>query len=470
MGSFARLGKNTALVFIGNIGSKLIGFLMLPLYTRWLSVEDYGTADIINVYVTFLLSIVSCCIAEALFIFPKGAERADQKKYLSSAIAFASVALSIYAAISFGVQITRNTMSLHNSFTDNVWLIYGLVVTHMLQQMMQQFVRSIDKMTIYSITGIILTGTTALYSFILIPRYGVHGFVFSLFLANLSAAVYSCVFSKAYSYFSLASIDRGYVKKMLAFSIPLIPNGIMWWLVGALNRPIMESNLGMHSIGIFAVANKFPSIISMVFSIFVTSWQISVLEEFNKPDFKNFYNQVFRIILVLIFITSWTVCLCAKPLVYIFASADFSEAWMYIPILSLGAIMQCFSGFFGTTFSAVRKSKYYFYSSVWGAGTAIVLNFTLIPLLGTMGAALATFLSFAAMSMSRYVYSLKFAQIVYCREVIASILLLVVVPFMSLAISNTVMCVTSLIAALMLFLYLNRTILSKIIIKSKNRL
>ena len=66
MNKYKRLGKNTFLVFIGNTGSKLIALVMLPFYTSWLSVEDYGVTDIINVYVSFLVSIVSCCIAESI--------------------------------------------------------------------------------------------------------------------------------------------------------------------------------------------------------------------------------------------------------------------------------------------------------------------------------------------------------------------------------------------------------------------
>ena len=88
MGKYSRLGKNTLLVFIGNAGAKLIGLLMLPFYTRWLSVEDYGTTDIITVYVTFLMYIVTCSLAEAIFVFPKGAEREKQKSYFSSGVAF----------------------------------------------------------------------------------------------------------------------------------------------------------------------------------------------------------------------------------------------------------------------------------------------------------------------------------------------------------------------------------------------
>jgi O-antigen/teichoic acid export membrane protein len=63
MGKYSRLGKNTLLVFIGNAGAN--GLLMLPFYTRWLSVEDYGTTDIINVYVSLLLGLVTACIARA---------------------------------------------------------------------------------------------------------------------------------------------------------------------------------------------------------------------------------------------------------------------------------------------------------------------------------------------------------------------------------------------------------------------
>ena len=72
----------------------------------------------------------------------------------------------------------------------------------------------------------------------------------------------------------------------------------MWWLVSALNRPIMEANLGMHAIGLFAVANKFPAILTMIFAVFSTSWQISVIEEYEKDGYSHFFNNVFRIVIL----------------------------------------------------------------------------------------------------------------------------------------------------------------------------
>jgi len=116
---------------------------------------------------------------------------------------------------------------------------------------------------------------TAICSFILIPLKGVVGYVLSLILANLFTGVYSFFFSGSYKYCSPGSVNNEYCREMLQYSVPLIPNGVMWWLVNALNRPIMETYVGLHGIGLFAVANKFPGIIAMIFTIFVSSWQIS---------------------------------------------------------------------------------------------------------------------------------------------------------------------------------------------------
>lgn len=411
MGKYSRLGKNTLLVFIGNAGAKLIGLLMLPFYTRWLSVEDYGTTDIITVYVTFLMGIVTCSIAEAIFIFPKGQERPEQEKYFSSGIAFLGISFAITAFLFFLLETICANYGVQNSFFDNTWLIYGMLVSMVLQQFIQQFTRSIDKMLVYSVTGIVLTGFTALLAFLLIPLWGVTGYVLSIIGANLVAAFYSVVFSKGYTHFSFHSISVSSCKAMLSYSIPLIPNGIMWWLVNAFNRPLMETYLGMHAIGIFAVSNKFPGILSMIFTVFVSSWQISVLEEFGKKGYETFFNRIFRLVVVGLLFIFLGITLSSKLLVSIFAAEEFAEAWRYIPVLTLGAMFSCISGFAGSNFSATRESKYFFYSSVWGALTAILLNFVLIPVFHVWGVALSILLSFAVMAVSRVWYGWKYVHI-----------------------------------------------------------
>ena len=93
------------------------------------------------------------------------------------------------------MDVVSSMYGFSNSFTNYLWLIYGLMVATLLQQFLQQFTRSIDKMIVYGMAGIVLTLLTAICSFVLIPLEGVLGYVLSLILANLFTGVYSFLFS-----------------------------------------------------------------------------------------------------------------------------------------------------------------------------------------------------------------------------------------------------------------------------------
>ena len=286
-----------------------------------------------------------------------------------------------------------------------------MLISMVLQQVVQQFTRCIDKMVVYSATGIVVTVMTAVCAFILIPKYAVAGYVWSMILAHFSAALFSFFASRSFVYFSFHKLSFFKLKEMLSYSVPLIPNGIMWWFVNSLNRPVMEGYLGLHEIGVFAVANKFPAILSVVFTVFATSWQISVLEEFDKDDYSVFFNRVFKLVFCTLLMTLLCLTLCSKIIVQIFAKEAFFDAWMYIPLLTLGVLFSNVAGFCGVNFSAVKKSKYYFYSSIWGALTAIGMNFLLIPILGLWGACLSVILSFVVLAVSRMWYGWKYVKI-----------------------------------------------------------
>jgi O-antigen/teichoic acid export membrane protein len=433
MSKYRRLGKNTLLVFIGHASSKLIGLLMLPFYTHWLSVEDYGTTDIINVYATLLLGLTTACIAESIFIFPKGQSEEKQKSYFSSGLFFSFISL-LTTALIFGVMnIVFKYKALSNSFADNLWLIYGLLAATFLQQYMQQFTRSIDKMKIYSITGIVLASGTALFSFLIIPTWGIYGYVVALILANLLAAVYSFLFSGSFKYFVTTTIRKTTCMEMLKYSIPLIPNVIMWWLVNTLNRPLMESYLGMYAVGIFAVANRFPGILSIFFNVFIVSWQISVLEEFGKEGYQAFFNKVFRLLVVSLMFCFFILAITSKFFVSVFTTENFYEAWKYIPILLIGVIFLSISSFAGSNFSATRESKYFFYSSIWGAASAILFNLIFIPKFGIMGAAISVSASFAIMAVARIKYGWKYVKI---QNIMRYILMLIIGLFSIISILN----------------------------------
>ena len=454
MSKFKELGKNTMLVFIGNIGSKMIAFLMLPFYTKWLTVEDYGISDNALVYVSLLIGIVTLSISESIFIFPKDKELKIQKQFFSSGLLYSLFLLVITGFSLYGIKEILVEHDILRSITANMGSIYLLVVALFLQTFLQQFARSINEIKVYAISGVVLTLLTASLSIFLIPKYGLDGFFIAQIFSYFISALYALFHSRSYEYFSLKHVNLDKYKEMARYSIPLIPNAVMWWLVGSLNRPIMEEYLGMHAIGLFAVAYKLPSLINVLFSVFMVSWQISVIEEYRKENYEQFYNQILKLVFTFLSFCVIILSVLGKTLTGIIADAKFYEASQYIPMLSLSSLFSSISGFVGTNFSATRESKYYFYSSVWGAIIAIFFNLLLIPIWGLYGAVIAIVFSHLIMLLSRIKYSWKIVKItnLYFYILMLSISLGVVLIYSF--IKDVIVIVSALTLASILFVFL----------------
>ncbi len=206
--------------------------------------------------------------------------------------------------------------------------------------------------------------------------------------------------------------DWTYLKRMLKYSIPLIPTAVMWWLVSSLNRPLLEQYVGMFAIGLYAVANKLPNVLNMVFGLFQQAWNITAIEEFAKEDFPcitircsgRFFGMQVLLCMVLV--------LFSKLFVMLFTSAEYMEAWRYVPLLCLSVLFSNTSAFVGSFFfTAMRKSNYIFVSTIFGGVGAIVFNYLLIPQYGLLGACMAIILSHSLSMVSRIFFFNAFCRV-----------------------------------------------------------
>ena len=331
MGRNKVLAKNISFVLIGNVGSKLMGFIMLPLYTNWLSPADYGVTDIMGVYAGLLLNVVACDVSDAIFVFPSGATDVEIKKYYSSGFFF-QVFCSLLCALAFFLLTFTGAK---NIFFEYIWYVYGILISNLFQKYAQDFCRGINKMSVFSFTGIVQSVSIALFSILLIPRTGVYGFAAAMIIANTMTGIFAFFYSRSYRFLSVFMFDWTYLKRMLKYSIPLIPTAVMWWLVSSLNRPLLEQYVGMFAIGLYAVANKLPNVLNMVFGLFQQAWNITAIEEFAKEDFSVYYNKMFRTVFGMQVLLCMVLVLFSKLFVMLFTSAEYMEAWRYVPLLCL---------------------------------------------------------------------------------------------------------------------------------------
>ena len=227
MNKYKRLGKNSLLVFIGSIGSKLLAILMLPFYTAWLSVENYGDIDLVGTYVSLIMGVVTLCITDAIFRFPQGKSIDKQRTFFSSGLTVVSLSLILFGAVYY--YLLKYVEDIQwGVFGSYAGYIYVLLIFSFLQLYLQQFSRSIDRMSVFVVSGIILTFVTAISSLLLVPKRGVDCYIFSQLTFIIISSLYTVVSIHIHTYLSYKSISISTIKEMLSYSIPMIPNATLW--------------------------------------------------------------------------------------------------------------------------------------------------------------------------------------------------------------------------------------------------
>lgn len=411
MNKYSFIVSNTLFVALGTLGSKLIYVLMLPLYTRWLATDEFGAADTITTYTDILITIIFLNISDAIFVYPKTVALEQKKEYFSSGLAFL-LGMSLLSVILISsTTLLGELVNKESVFFKYKWLIFLLMVSRYFQYYTQSFVRSLDMLGLYGFIGVLLTSSIALFSFTLIPFFHFEGYIYSIILAQLISGLYPVWKAKLYRYFQWSSIKRKPLVDLLRYSVPLAPNSVMWWLISGINRPLMEAKLGLTAIGIYAVANKISGMVNTASTIVGLAWCNSVLDEYGKPGFERFYNNYLRVLATIYFCCCFCLIIFADIIVRIFSTHDYFDAANYIPLLSLGLICSGFGSAIGTIYAAVKKSKYFFYSSLWGGLISLITIYPFINYWGLRGVCLSLLLSFLAVMLSRWYYSCYFIKI-----------------------------------------------------------
>ncbi|MFF2910883.1 lipopolysaccharide biosynthesis protein [Paenibacillus sp. NPDC057934] len=402
MNKYRKLINNSAIFAIGDLGSKLILIFLVPLYTYYLSTSEYGTIDIITTTTSMLLPIISLSIYDAVLRFVMDKEYHNEVVFTNSLVVTllgSLVALFFYPFLSY-----------FNILDGLLGYMYIIFILQALQSIFTQFVRAIGEIKVYSYNGILMTIVTAGMSILLIVNLemGMDGYFIAVIIGNIISIIHLFFQTKLYSYIKLDGLNRSITKEMLIYSIPLIPNALMWWIMNASNRYFILFFVGASANGLFAVANKIPSLLSILNTIFFKAWQLSAIEEYEDESKTKFYSQTFYYFSVVMFVGTSIILMLLKYMMGSLVSKEFYSSWEFIPFLLIGIVFSSFSAFLGTNYIAAKKTKGIFRTSLIGAAINIILNLIFIPLVGTNGAAISTMLSFLIIWIMRTYDTKKF--------------------------------------------------------------
>lgn len=412
------LAKNTIIIFLGKVCTQLISFFLLPLYTGYLSTKQYGTVDLIQTYVRLLVPLITIELEMGVFRFlidARGREK-DTKGVMTNnfTILFLSLFLFsvVYLVVTQFVKIDYRFLILFDVFI--------CTITGNLLQVARGFGKTLD----YSIACIITGVTTVLLNILLIVFMGmrVPGMVISMAVANGFGALYLFIKLKMYKYFKRELVDKLLIKKMVKYSAPLVPNSLSWWIVSVSDRSIVSAILGTAANGIYAVSNKFPTLLSSIFAIFNMSWCESATLHIDSSDRDEFFSDICNTIVKLF--TSLGVGLIAcMPFVFpILINAKYDAAYIYIPILTLGVVFNVGVSLYSSIYIAKKMTKQVASTSVMGAIINIVVNVLLIKYIGLYAAAFSTMIAYFIMMVYRHFDLKKYLNIKYEKGLFVKII------------------------------------------------
>ena len=413
------VSKHSSVYGLANLLNRVVSFLLLPLYTHYLTPADYGTLDLLYFATAFIGMIVDLGIGASLSRFYFDSE--DQKeRNLAVSSAFYGFGVGSGILILFFISISSFLSDLVFRATSQmnfvIWILSrlsdatpialphnytGLLILSLAGLSLDIFVdvsynymrirqRSIH-LTVVALSRLIMQiGLNVL--FIVGLGWGVAGILLSALIVNgvLVAYLLPMTLREVGAQFSWPKL-----KGMITYGLPLIPSNILAYIVNVSDRFFVNAYVGLTQTGLYTLGYRFGILVNeFVSSPFAQIWVPRRFEMFQKEDAERVFARIFTYFTGALFFVGLGISVATKDVIKIMSEKAFWDAYLVVPVIVLSYIVSSFQMHFNVAILFKKKTKYLMYINFVTGGINIVLNFVMISRWGMWGAAWATLICF----------------------------------------------------------------------------
>jgi len=380
----AKLKKfvTTSIVFLfGNVFTKLLAFLLLPLYTNKFNPADYGQYGLVIVILNLVVPVIFVCSWEGSFRMTYHMEEAEDKHIvLNNGISLMILGTALFVAVAFVV----NSIIKVDYF---IFIVgYGIVMAW--QYFFSFAARSLGDSKVFIVSGCINSLIVLSINAIMIGIYnkGIEVAYISFIIGTIVQIIILEWRNKILSKYKIEGLSIKQLKKIISFSFPVSINSVMQWLLLGFTQFIISSELGTYFNGQFNVANKFSALVILLTNTIQFAWYELAYElAEDKTQRKKYY--VFAISTLLkALLWLYPLIVFGIRFVYPIIGEAYQESLQIVPILILGTVLSSYAGFLGTIFLAYEESKTLTLSIMLGGVTNVVLSFVFISRYQLIGA------------------------------------------------------------------------------------
>ncbi|WP_195415855.1 lipopolysaccharide biosynthesis protein [Enterocloster citroniae] len=458
------LAKNTAIITVGKICTQFMSFFLMPLYTSVLTPEEYGIVDLIITYSSLLMPVILFQVDQALFRFLIDVRNNNQEKekIISTIFVFALMQAVITIIIFAFIQSLITT--------EYKWFLLFNILASICANMMLQTARGFGDNVSYAFGSFLSAFMQILGNvfLLIIINMGVYGMLYASIFSQLFTAILLFFRERIYAFISIKKVNKGILRKILQYSMPLIPNALCWWVLSASDRTIVLAFLGTSFNGLLSIGHKFSSAYITFYNIFNISWTESAALHINDSDQEIFFSGVITNMFKLFMCTAVGI-IASLPFAFpVLINSKFQEAYKIIPIFMLSSMLNVVVGLYSVVYVALKKTKEIAKTSIYSGIINIVMHILLIKFIGLYAAAISTVFAFGLIAVYRYFDIKKYIQIRLEKKWIVLIVFMYIVTCFSYYTNRTLLQITVLLGVFIISFVINKSLILlgvKLIIK-----
>jgi O-antigen/teichoic acid export membrane protein len=398
----------------------LIPLIMLPIVTRYLTPNDLGQYAAIMAFCSWVMILVGFGGTGPLTRYMSLTLEPEEKKIITSSwvwgmVLTTGIVLSAaWLGRGFIAASFLNDAVLCLPFFLALVAAFGSFITDMFAQIL----RFDLKATHFSVLQITRGVSTALFSiFLLIKGYQLLGLIIGGLIGALVLLPIYIFFTRDYL---RLYINLPMLKKMILFGAPLVPATAMWTGLTMVDRLMLVRYASNADAGLYATAVNLTAPIVLLYAAFGTAWSPRAFQIYkeNSQLAPHLYGRVLYIFVYVMVLVSIPLAAFAKDVLMLLTPESYWPAGVVVGLLCVAAISDGSTYITQLGFSIKEKTKYMIIPPIIALLVNVVINYLLIPRWGYIGAAIASALSYAGLSLSYYAIGNKVFPIWVDRKIV----------------------------------------------------
>ena len=426
--------KGSAVLLIANLCTKAINFFLLPLYTKYLSPEQLGVSDSITTLTSLIFPILVLGLDSAYSAFYFD-EKTDTYKYkVFSSVSIILIFTSIVPCIS--VLASKHIASILFGTEEYFYIVIMALLSMSCNLWYLPFslhLRVENRMTSFAIVNVIASCVMIVSNIITVTimNMGAAALIVSTLITNIVMLILYILCSKKLP--SYKAFDNILSRKMLKYSIPLVPLVVSTWLLTTASRMILLYFCGEESVGIYGIGIRFVNIVNVFANSLYTAYTTFAFS--SKDDVNN--KEVYITILdsMNLFLTSAVFCVCifSTEILKIFVDAQYYQAFMLLPGLLFSQVLYASNTIVGYGLAFEKRSDMSLLCVTMAAVVSVILNFIFVPKYGTFAVSLITWIGYGIMLLATNYFSQKVFECHYnVKKIIISNFLILAIVLLSI--------------------------------------